>query len=476
MKDGRPTVLIIDDSPEDVETFRHYLRDAFEVLATDRGDRGLALASATPPDCLLLDYQLPDMTGLEFLTERGTGHDEDYAIIILTGHADVALAVECMKHGAHDFLTKGRITPDALQRAIVNGLEKVAMRRQAQAQQREIERSLALLEELNRTLERRVARRTHELSVTNAELKRTERSLRASEDRYRHVVEDQTEMICRYQADGTILYINEAASHLFGKPPEALIGQPWPAETGPEELPFIHGNLKLLSSAHPMITFENRFRTAAGVIRWGQFVNRAFYDEEDRLLETQSIGRDITERKALEIQLATIAYHDILTNLPNRLLIADRLNQMLAQAERSGRALAVCYLDLDGFKPVNDTFGHAAGDQLLKAIATRMQVTIRANDSVGRLGGDEFVLLLSELTDLDECRHVLQRVIDAIDQPVLVDEQHQVTVGASIGVALFPSDSLDPDTLLRYADLAMYQAKKQGRHRVSFFTAGQPVA
>ncbi|MBK1718165.1 hybrid sensor histidine kinase/response regulator [Thiocystis violacea] len=157
MNDVLPKVLIIDDSPEDTETFRYYLREGFEVIATERGDRGLNLAEMLRPECVLLDYQLPDMTALEFFEERGAGHEEDYALIVLTGYEDAALAVECMKHGAHDFLVKGRVGREILRRTIANGIEKVAMRRQVSAQQRELDRHRHHLEEL-------VARRTEELA------------------------------------------------------------------------------------------------------------------------------------------------------------------------------------------------------------------------------------------------------------------------------------------------------------------------
>jgi diguanylate cyclase (GGDEF)-like protein/PAS domain S-box-containing protein len=178
---------------------------------------------------------------------------------------------------------------------------------------------------------------------------------------------------------------------------------------------------------------------------------------------------DITAQKKQEEQITEIAYHDILTGLPNRLLVTDRLKQAIAQADRANQLLAICYLDLDGFKPVNDNYGHAAGDKLLLEIANRMHSTVRANDTVGRLGGDEFVLLLTDLENLDEYQLVLQRVIDEINMPISIDDTFEVSVGASIGVTLFPNESDDPDILLRHADQAMFQAKNSGRNRVCLY-------
>ena len=155
--------------------------------------------------------------------------------------------------------------------------------------------------------------------------------------------------------------------------------------------------------------------------------------------------------------------------MPNRQLISDRLSQAIALAERTHQLLAVCYLDLDGFKSVNDQFGHEAGDKLLIEVAHRMQAAVRANDTVGRMGGDEFVLLLSNLEQDEDYHIVLQRVIDSINLPIFLDDVNQVTVSASIGITLFPTDKNDADTLLRRADQAMYQAKKSGRNRVCSF-------
>lgn len=177
---------------------------------------------------------------------------------------------------------------------------------------------------------------------------------------------------------------------------------------------------------------------------------------------------DISALKKQQQEIEKLAYHDVLTGLPNRLLVADRLKQAVAQAERSKQLLAVCYLDLDGFKAINDQYGHAEGDKLLLEIARRMQTAIRANDTVGRIGGDEFILLLSNLENIDEYQIVLQRLIDEINKPIQISNA-QVQVGASIGVTLYPTDNSEPDLLLRHSDQAMYQAKNQGRNRVCLY-------
>ena len=185
---------------------------------------------------------------------------------------------------------------------------------------------------------------------------------------------------------------------------------------------------------------------------------------------------DITLLKQAQDQLQDIAFHDGLTGLPNRLLLIDRLEQALEAARRHQRSLAVCYVDLDGFKRINDEFGHAAGDRLLKEVALRLAHAVRANDTVCRLGGDEFIILLTELGSAASCQELLQRVIEDLERPFDLDGGRQARLSASIGVAIFPGDGEQPETLINNADRAMYDAKKLGLHRVCMFGAPAPIA
>jgi len=177
---------------------------------------------------------------------------------------------------------------------------------------------------------------------------------------------------------------------------------------------------------------------------------------------------DISHLKAHQAELDRLAHYDPLTGVPNRRMLVDRLNLAVARSRRSGKSLAVCYLDLDDFKPVNDRLGHAMGDRLLVDITQRLLHTLRGEDTLARLGGDEFVLLLSDLSDPSEWEHVLERVLDAVKQPVVLGDV-TATVSASVGVTLFPADDVDADTLLRHADQAMYRAKQGGRNRHHLF-------
>ncbi len=176
----------------------------------------------------------------------------------------------------------------------------------------------------------------------------------------------------------------------------------------------------------------------------------------------------VSSLKSQQQQLELLAHYDMLTGLPNRALLNDRLSMALAQTKRSGGKLAVGFMDLDEFKPVNDSYGHEAGDLLLIKVAERIVSILRATDTLARLGGDEFILLFPNISGESECRHLLSRIMDSIAQPFKISGHH-IQISTSIGVTLYPDDNVDADSLLRHADQAMYVAKEAGRNRFHFF-------
>ncbi|MHB1428409.1 MAG: putative bifunctional diguanylate cyclase/phosphodiesterase [Rhodocyclaceae bacterium] len=185
-----------------------------------------------------------------------------------------------------------------------------------------------------------------------------------------------------------------------------------------------------------------------------------------------ALARDVADRNRYEHELEFLAHHDPLTQLPNRVLLADRLQHAIAQTQRAECLLAIAYLDLDGFKEINDTLGHKTGDQLLVMVAQRFKEHIRAADTVCRLGGDEFVLLLGDLSEIEECTGAIERLLDALARPYPHDPQ-PLRITASIGLTIYPFDDADADALMRHADQAMYVAKQSGRNRYHLFDAEQ---
>lgn len=173
--------------------------------------------------------------------------------------------------------------------------------------------------------------------------------------------------------------------------------------------------------------------------------------------------------EAVNVRLEQMAHRDELTQLPNRPLLLDRLAMALAQAKRHKQFMAVLFLDLDDFKPINDIYGHQAGDDVLKTVAQRMLTGVRESDTVARLGGDEFAMVLVELNNPHSVAIVAEKIIQSISAPILLTEDRQCIVGTSIGISIFPDDAQEIDRLLAYADQAMYASKRGGKNRYSFF-------
>ncbi|MGD9169872.1 MAG: PAS domain S-box protein, partial [Candidatus Thiodiazotropha sp.] len=196
----------------------------------------------------------------------------------------------------------------------------------------------------------------------------------------------------------------------------------------------------------------------------------AVRNEQGQLQHYVGAFSDISMIKQHEEDLDRIAHYDMLTAVPNRRLLGDRLEQAIAHTRRHGRNLAVCYLDLDGFKPINDHFGHEGGDRMLIEIARRLESMSRGEDTVARLGGDEFVMLWSDIGSEADCIRALKRILDKVSEPMML-EKELVSVSASIGVTLYPDDDVDADNLLRHADHAMYTAKQLGKNRYQIFDA-----
>jgi diguanylate cyclase (GGDEF)-like protein/PAS domain S-box-containing protein len=282
------------------------------------------------------------------------------------------------------------------------------------------------------------------------------------------VFDNAREGIMLTHIDGAIVDVNPRFCEITGYTREEAVGQ----------------NPSIISSGrHDAVFYSSMWATIKRDGHWhGEIWNRRKNGEVYPELLSISILKgvdssadhylavftDISDLKAHEARLEHLAHYDALTQLPNRVLLADRLGVAMLQTRRNGRLLAVCYLDLDGFKPINDQYGHQFGDRLLIQVAQRLAQSLRGGDSVARIGGDEFVLLLGDLESTTECDLVLSRLLRSIAEPTVLDGV-AVYISASVGVALFPDDDADVDTLLRHADQALYAAKEAGRNRYHLF-------
>lgn len=294
----------------------------------------------------------------------------------------------------------------------------------------------------------------------NRRLRESDQELRLAAAVFRHAEEG----ILIANANGIIVDVNGSVTRLTGYDRDELIGQkPGLLSSGIHDPGFYHGLWKtLLQEGFWRGELKNRRKDGSLYIQHTSISSIRNHAGET----THYIGMisDITDLKANQEKLEHMAYYDALTGLPNRALLSDRLHQAIALAERHQHHFAICYLDLDNFKPINDQWGHATGDQVLVEVARRLTHVLRQNDTVCRLGGDEFVILLNELSSPEEISHALQRVHVALDAPLQVGDTW-MAISASTGITVYPDDATDPDMLLRHADHAMYIVKHSGRRR-----------
>ena len=276
-------------------------------------------------------------------------------------------------------------------------------------------------------------------------------------------------MIC--DAQWLITDINPAFTRITGYTREQVLGRkPSILSAGRKNQEgYIAMSAALAASGHWSGEFWNR-RPDGSVYATANSMN-TIADDAGQIAYYINVFHDVTERRQQQEFLESLAHFDPLTRLPNRTLLNDRLAQAVGRAGRAQSLLGVCFLDLDGFKAVNDTWGHEAGDDLLIVIARRLEACVRAEDTVARLGGDEFVVLLTAVTDIAECECAAARILASVREPIDLGG-HTVHVGVSIGIALYPQDSDDAETLLRYADMAMYRAKQAGRNRWALHADG----
>ncbi len=300
----------------------------------------------------------------------------------------------------------------------------------------------------------------------------TVQAQKEAELRYRNIFEHASEGIFQTTPEGRYLAANPALARLYGYPSAAAlmnglddIGRQLYVKSSQRER-----FRQLMEQQGEVLNFESEVYRQDGTRIWISENAHIVRDSDGRVLYYEGTVQDISERRRYQEELERQANHDMLTGLPNRILLADRVQQEIARAARLGYYLVVVFIDLDNFKFINDSLGHAAGDELLKEIASRLQRCVRGSDTVARLGGDEFVLLLGDHFRTSTVISQLKRVLSEIGQPVMLSGR-EFHVGASLGVAVYPADGEDSDTLLKHADTAMYAAKNHGRNNFQFFTS-----
>lgn len=306
---------------------------------------------------------------------------------------------------------------------------------------------------------------------TKAELIEELKAVRAAEEEYRLLLDESSDPIFAFYPDGQYRYVNRAFATGVGKKLEEITGKTiWDVFPQAEaekrfaivKWVFENGESKVIEVRVPRAEGDRYYLTTV----------KPILDGERRVISVICISKEITERKRMEDRLAHMAHHDLLTDLPNRALFNDRLQQAIAHARRDKTRLALMFLDLDKFKPVNDLFGHQVGDLLLQAVAKRIQGCIRESDTAGRLGGDEFVVLLPTIEDVQDALMIAEKIRHALDQPFELAGNRNLHISSSIGIAIYPVHGSNDIELTKNADDAMYHVKALGRNKVQLF---QPV-
>jgi diguanylate cyclase (GGDEF)-like protein/PAS domain S-box-containing protein len=308
-----------------------------------------------------------------------------------------------------------------------------------------------------------VEEKTQEMSRQALE---RERALRESEERYRVLVESSPDAIL-VEREGRVVFVNPAALHLFrALQPSDLLGRTLQSLAAPSYRSEVAVTIDRLRRGDPYSTVEEQAVCIDGALVDVAVTRLSFHYHGAPAIHM--VARDISERRRLEMALHHQATHDALTGLPNRNLLVDRLHLAIAEARRYAERFMVAFIDLDRFKWINDSFGHDAGDLLLKTVSNRMSSCLRESDTIARLGGDEFVLVLRDSGNGEESMQVLNRVAACVSMPIALSG-HEISVTCSMGCCRYPDDGDNPEALLRFSDAAMYRAKEIGRNNMQHY-------
>lgn len=309
-------------------------------------------------------------------------------------------------------------------------------------------------------------------AMTVDELKRSAEALRVANERVSSHMENSPLTVLELDESLNVSHCSERASTMFGSAPSELAGKPLmdALRIDDPEGAFADSFRRLREGLETRNRVESTIRHADGHVIHCDWFNSAITDRNGKVISIMSLVEDISSRVEAAAQLLHFATHDSLTGLGNRRVLTDRLTHCLTRAERTGEAVALLFIDLDGFKHVNDVYGHSAGDEVLREVAKRLQRVARQTDFIARMGGDEFVILLEGGVEIDTPSRVAERVLEALRPPIAFPGGNAV-IGASIGIAVHPPLSNLAVDLIRRADAAMYSAKKAGKGCVRFASA-----
>jgi diguanylate cyclase (GGDEF)-like protein/PAS domain S-box-containing protein len=429
-------LLLVEDNPGDAWLLREMLSKSAsqhsEFTHVLRMSDAEGYLRKHGVDIVLLDLGLPDARGLGAV-RRAHAAAPHVPLVVLTGLDDETLGTQALQEGAQDYLIKGEIETRGLLRALRYAVERKAM----------------------------------------------EEALFVEKERAEVTLNCIGDAVACTDISGKITFLNMVAEQMSGWQRQDAFGRPMsevfrildattrelvPDSTemalGRDHTLHLPANCILIRRDQVEIPIEDSVAP--------------IHDREGRATGAVIVFRDVSAAQAMALQMTHSAQHDFLTGLPNRMLFNDRVSHAITLAPRHEKKVAVLFLDLDGFKHINDSLGHPTGDRLLQSIAQRLVSCVRLSDTVSRQGGDEFVILLSEIEQAEDAAVAARRMLDSVAQAHSID-QHDLHVTTSIGVSVCPDDGLDAETLIKNADTAMYQAKENGRQSYQFFKPAMNV-
>ncbi|MGD0545261.1 MAG: EAL domain-containing protein [Candidatus Acidiferrales bacterium] len=429
---ARFKILLIQNDPSAAARIKTALAaeepGSFEVEWVRQLSQGLKALSKMGIAAVLLDLSLPDSEGVETF-DKLFAASPDVPILILAGNGTEGLAKEAVSRGAKDYLVAAHLDTYSLQRALRNAVERSSIEDALYAEK---ERAVVTLN-----------------SIGDA-------------------------VLCT-NISGRITYLNAVAEEMTGWPLIEAIGKPLAEvfriideatrQTARDPMQMaVEQNKTVGLTANCVLIRRDGFESAI------EDSAAPIHDRSGRVIGAVIVFHDVSAARAMALEMTHTAHHDVVTGLPNRLLLNDRITQSISLALRQNRPIAVLFIDLDHFKNINDSLGHAAGDELLRSVSKRLMTCGRASDTVSRQGGDEFAILLPEITHAQDAATCAAKIILALNAPHFIGTR-TLHIGASIGISLYPKDGEDAETLIKNADTAMYHAKEHGRGNFQFFEA-----
>lgn len=429
------TILVVDDEPRLRDSVSAILSfNGYVCHVADGGKAAIQALTDKPFDLVLLDLCMPDVDGhqvMRWIAEQQI----NTCVIVVSGDTSIDSAISALRHGAYDFLRKPYETEE-----LVLKVENALSRRRLE----------------------------NENKLINLQLRESERW-------HRYMVNNSPDVIYTLDANGFCTFFNDRVESLLGFSKEALIGKHFSTLIYADDQKVAqHFLQERIAGENDARVMEIRIpHSSESKILTLEFNSFGIYDDASngdsrRCIGIYGVAKDITEKKHAAELISYQAYHDLLTGLANRSMFKDHLELAMAQAVRYKHMFAVMFLDLDRFKTVNDTLGHANGDLLLIEVAKRLQNCLREGDTLARQGGDEFTLLLPQLNSHESAERTADKIIKSFSAPFEIDG-NEIHVTMSVGIALYPENGTSIDVLIKNADIAMYDSKSKGRNRYQLY-------